>query len=220
MDVPSLFLISGALVVIGVCLFMLMELKARTLRTQVIDVPGTLRFEAHTFSVEVLLPTQQIKVDADQGRLTRHPLQGGPDEVQEGPLDATLPAPGLTIAVMKAETTLRPRQGRPQATGLYSITVRASDAMINAGKKLPGGFETVLEVTHIPGPVAQSFENFSNRVQIWADKLERRLKRELEERAQHEAAAALAEHEAKVRAEKAAERGKQKSGSNNGGPPP
>ena len=44
MDVQSLLLILGALAVIGGCVFMLMELRARTLRTRVIDAPGTLRF--------------------------------------------------------------------------------------------------------------------------------------------------------------------------------
>jgi hypothetical protein len=204
MDVQSLFMILGAMLVIGVCVYMLMELRARTLRTRVIDAPGTLRFEAHTFWVEVKLSAKQIKVHVDKGRLTRHPLQGGPDEVKDGPLDATLPAPGLNIAVMRSESTPGDGQTRPQATGLYSIILRASDATTNAAKKLPGGYETVLEVTQIPEPVAKSFESFSNRVQIWADKLEHRLKLDLAEQVQKEEDTARAAQEALAQAEGAA----------------
>jgi hypothetical protein len=201
MDVQSLFLILGALMVIGVCGYMLIELRARALRTRIIDVPGTLRFEAHTFSVEVMLPAKQLKVHVNKGRLTRHPLQGGPEEVREGPLDATLAAAGLNIAVTNAETTPRNGPERSPAPGMYSITLRASDAMVNAAKKLPGGFETVLDIAPIPGPVAKSFEAFSNRVQIWADKLAHRLKLEQAELAQKEEDTARAGQETKTRAE-------------------
>jgi hypothetical protein len=207
MDVQSLLLISGALVVIAVCVFMLFELRARTLRTRVVDVQGTLRFEAHTFSIEVKQTAKQILVHVNAGHLTRRPLLGGSDEVQQGPLDVTLPAPGLTIAVKQSEPTPRDGQNRPRATGLYSITVQASDAIVNAAKQLPGGHETVLEITQIPEPVARSFENFSNRVQIWADKLERRLQADLADLAQKAEDAAQAEQEAKLRDENAAEAG-------------
>jgi hypothetical protein len=201
MDVQSLLLILGALAVIGGCVFMLLELRSRTLRTRVVDVPGTLRFEAHTFSVEVKVSTQQIQVHVNKGRLTRHPLQGGSDEVQEGPLDVTLPAPGLTIAVAPADKTPRNGQDKRPTTGLYSITIRASDAMISATQKLPSRFESVVDITPVPESVAQSFETFSNRVHIWADKLERRLKADLAERTRQEEDAAQLEQETKWRAE-------------------
>ena len=126
MDVQSLLLILGALAVIGGCVFMLMEHRSRTLRTRVIDIPGTLRFEAHTFSVEVKVPTKQIQVHANKGRLTRTPLQSGPEEVQEGPLDATLPAPGLTMVVAPADNALRNGQNKRPTVGLSSITIPTS----------------------------------------------------------------------------------------------
>jgi hypothetical protein len=209
MDAQSLLLISGALLVIAVCGFMLFELRARTLRTRVIDVPGTLRFEAHTFSIEVKLTAKQIGVHANKGHLTRRPLAGGPDEVQQGPLDVTLPAPGLTMAVKPPDTTPREGQDRPRATGLYSITVRASDGLINAAQNLPGGYETTLEISNIPEPVAKSLGNFSNRVQIWADKMEHRLKADLAELAQKEEDAARIEKEATLLAQSAAAAGPQ-----------
>lgn len=201
MDVQSLLLILGALAVIGGCVFMLMELRSRTLRTRVIDVPGTLRFEAHTFSVDVKVSTKQIQIRVNQGRLTRHPLQGGSDEVQEGALDATLPAPGLTMVVAPADKAPRNGQNKRPTVGLSSITIRASDAMINATQKLPGGFASVVDIAPVPASVAQSFEAFSNRVHIWADKLERRLKFDLAERTQREEDAERLEQEAKLRAE-------------------
>ncbi|WP_210543444.1 hypothetical protein [Rhodoferax sp. PAMC 29310] len=206
MDVQSLLLISGALVVIAVCVFMLFELRARTLRTRVVDVQGTLRFEAHTFSIEVKQTAKQILVHVNAGHLTRRPLLGGSDEVQQGPLDVTLPAPGLTIAVKPPETTPREGQDRPRATGLYSITVRASDGLINAAQNLPGGYETTLEISNIPEPVAKSLGNFSNRLQIWADKMEHRLKAEL---AQKEEDSARIEKEATLLAQSAAAAGPQ-----------
>ncbi len=210
MDAQSLLLISGALLVIAVCVYMLIELGARTLRTRVIDVPGTLRFEAHTFSLEVKVTAQQIDVHVNEGHLTRHPLAGGPDDVQQGLLNVTLPAPGLTISVKPSEPDPLDGQDRPRAKGLYSITLRVSDALINAAKKLPGGHETVLEITKIPGPVAKSFEVFSNRVQIWADKMERRIKVDLAELAQMEEDAARKEQEATTPTQSAAETGAQK----------
>lgn len=210
MDAQSLLLISGALLVIAVCVYMLIELRARTLRTLVIDVPGTLRFEAHTFSLEVKVTAKHIEVHVNEGHLTRHALAGGPDDVQQGQLDVTLPAPGLSISVKPSEPAPLNGQDRPHATGLYSITLRATDALINATKKLPGGHETVLEITKIPAPVAKSFESFSNRVQIWADKMERRLKADLAERAQNEEDAARKEEEATALALRAAETGAQK----------
>ncbi len=192
--------------VIAVCVFMLFELRARTLRTRVVDVQGTLRFEAHTFSIEVKQTAKQILVHVNAGHLTRRPLLGGSDEVQQGPLDVTLPAPGLTIAVKPPETTPREGQDRPRATGLYSITVRASDGLINAAQNLPGGYETTLEISNIPEPVAKSLGNFSNRLQIWADKMEHRLKAEL---AQKEEDSARIEKEATLLAQSAAAAGPQ-----------
>ena len=209
MDVQSLLLILGALVVIGGCVFMLMELRSRTLRTRVIDVPGTLRFEAHTFSVDVKVSTKQVQLHVNKGRLTRHPLQGGADEVQEGPLDATLPATGLTTVVAPAEKTPRNGQDKRPTAGLYSVTIRASDAMINTMQKRPGGFEYVVDIAPVPASVAKSFEAFSNRIQIWADKLERRLKADLAERTQKEEDTARLEQEAKRRAEDDAEQAAQ-----------
>ena len=213
MDTLSLSLILGATLVIGVCGYLLIELKARTLRTRVIEVPGTLRFESHTFSINVELATKQIRVHMDKGRLTRHALQGGPDEVQEGPLDATLPAPGLHIVVKREEMQEGPGSTPTQTktSGPFTITLRASDATINAAQKLPGKVETVLEITSIPATVAKNFENFSNRVQIWADKLEHRLKMEGVERTRKEEKAAQAQQEAQRLDASAAENDAQAS---------
>lgn len=205
MDAQSLLLILGALVVIGVCVYLLIELKARTLRTRVIDRSGTLRFEAHTFSIEVILSTKQIQVHLDKGRLTLSPLQGGSDEVQEGPLDATLPAPGITITVTPFESAPRGTPARRAKLGLQSITLRGSDAMVNATKKVQGGFVSVVDIAPVPARVAQSFATFSNRVQIWTDKLEMRLKAELTEIAKREENAERKETEARLRAENESE---------------
>lgn len=209
MDAQSLLLISGALLVIAVCVFMLVELRARTLRTRVIDVPGTLRFEAHTFSLEVKVTAKQIEVHVNEGILTRHPLAGGPDDVKHGLLNVTLPAPGLTISVKPSQPAPLDGQDRPRATGLYSITLQATDALINGAKKLPGGHETALEITKIPEPVAKRFEVFSNRVQIWADKMERRLQADVDELTRKEEDAARKEQEATTIAQSAAEAGAQ-----------
>ena len=205
MDAQSLLLILGALVVIGVCVYLLIELKARTLRTRVIDRSGTLRFEAHTFSVEVMLSTKKIQVHLDKGRLTLSPLQGGPDEVQEGPLDATLPAPGISITVTPFESAPRGSHARRTKSGLQSITLRGSDTMVNATKKVQGGFESVVDIAPVPARVAHSFATFSNRVQIWTDKLEMRLKAELTEVAKREEDAERKETEARLRAESESE---------------
>ena len=205
MEISSQLLIAGALLIIGMCLLVLIELKVRTLRTRVIDEPGTLRFEARKFSVEVLLSMQQIKVQAGKGRLTRTPLQGGPDKVEDGPVNATLPALGLTIDVASPKALPLHEEGLGKAKGLYSLNVHASDALANAAKGLPGGYSTVLKIPDLPAPVAQHLESFANRVQIWADKMAQRLQQEQAALAQQAEAAALAEQLAKTRAESRAQ---------------
>lgn len=211
MDISSQLLIAGALLVIGLCLLVLIELKVRTLRTRVIDEPGTLRFEAQKFSVAVLLPTQQINVQAGLGRLTRTPLEGGLDHTEEGPVNATLPALGLTIDVLSPQAVPLHEEGLRQGKRLYSVTFHASDASAHDAKRLHGGHRTVLELTDIPTPVALQFESFANRVSIWADKLAQRLKREMEEQAQQAEAAALAEELARKRTESRAQASQAKA---------
>lgn len=205
MDLSSQLLIAGALLVIGLCLLVLIELKVRTLRTRVIDEPGTLRFEAHTFSVEVLLSTQQVKVQTGRGHLTRTPLEGGMDRREEGPLDATLPALGLTIAVVSPQDLPLHKAGLRKAKGHYAITFHASDALTQGVKGMLGGYSTVLEIIELPAHVALRFESFSNRIHIWAGKLAQRLKQEQEAKAEKEKAAALAEQRAQKRAESRAQ---------------
>lgn len=211
MDISSQLLIAGALLVIGLCLLVLIELKVRTLRTRVIDEAGTLRFEAHTFSVEVLLSTQQVKVQASKGRLTRTPLNGGMNQTEEGPVDAILPALGLTIDVSSPKPPPLHKARLGKAKPHYAMVLHASDALTHGAKELPGGYSTVLEITELPAQVAQRFESFANRIHIWTDKLAQRLKQEQEAKAEKEKAAALAEQRAQKREESRAQASQAKA---------
>lgn len=185
MQSQTLILIMSVAVALGLAWFVYHEQQARLLRTRVVELPGCLRFEAHGFCAEMAQSAKQLKVHAERGQLVQTPLAGGPQQAQLGPLDATLPAAGLQIEVVKAQG-----QATPSLAGSCTIIFTASDALTNAANKVSGGHASILTLDQIPVPVAMSFQNFANRVQLWADKITQRLEQDrLEQQRQEEEAA-------------------------------
>jgi hypothetical protein len=151
-----------------------MESQVRTLRTRIVDVNGGQRFEAHRFSAEVQRSAKQLLVHSQSATCVRTPLAGGEPQLQNGPLEVSLPAAGLKIEVARV-TAKAAGQEAPQSTGFCTITFTASDAPTHAAQNLPGGFATVLTMEQVPELVATSFHNFAGRVRVWVDKIEHRL---------------------------------------------
>jgi len=184
----------GVLAALGIAFYLYMDHQARILRTRIFDVPGGLRFESHTFSMEVQSKTKQMVIQARAGHWTHTPLEGGEDVVTVGPLDASVPAAGLQIEVGHGQSVT-------QAAGHCTITVKASDALTHAAENLPGGYRSVVKLEGVPGPVALSFNGFASRVRIWVEKVDVRLSRDRVERLRKEEEAAQAAEQEQLLAE-------------------
>lgn len=190
MENQTLILILSVAAALGLAWFVYLELQARLLRTRVVDSSGELRFEAHDFLVERLQAARQIKVHAEFGQLTSARLAGGASQVQQGQLDAVLPAVGLQIEVTRASANAEGgAESTPNSNMSWTITFTASDALTNAANKLPGGYASVLTIDRVPEPVAISFQLFANRLNIWAEKITSRLQQDNAEQQQKEQAA-------------------------------
>ena len=152
-DIPLGWLLGFAVLLI-LAWFGWVEYHARLLKTQVTQTGGLLRFEAHGWSVAVNRADQQLVVQARHGHLSQQPLTGGDVQVQDGPIAATLSAPGLRIAVLPDATT-----------GTRVVELQAVDAKV----------QSVLRIDRVPAPVAAQFGAFANQLRVWIDKLEQRL---------------------------------------------
>ncbi len=192
-------------VVLGVVgCYAYVEYQARLLKTHASRIPGGLRFEAHGWSVEVLRNDQQLRVKTQHGHYTRQLLEGGGDEVQEGPLNILLPAPGLQID-LTTELHAEPHAKAGQPTGLISVVFRASDETAFAAADKTGGAQHLLRLAQVPAPVAAQFQRFAGQIRVWVEKLDATLAQQMHLRAQRAEAEAAAQARAAARAKKAAE---------------
>jgi hypothetical protein len=184
--------------------FAYVEYQARLLKTHSGPIPGGLRFEANGWSVEVQRSNQQLRVKTRRGHYTRQPLEGGEEKVQQGPLTAVLPAPGLLIEVAQS---VHEGDGEEtgKATGLCTVVFRASDEAAFAMAEKPGGERYLLRLEQVPAPVAAKFHQFAGQIRLWVDKLDRNLAQQMQLRAQRAEAEAAAQARAAARAQKAAE---------------
>lgn len=192
-------------VVLGVLgFYVYVEYQARLLKTHSGPVPGGLRFEAQGWSVEVQRSTQQLRVKTRHGYFIHQPLDGGEEQVRQGALTATLPAPGLQI-----EVTQSVREGAGEETarpsGLCQVVFRASDETAFALAEKPGGERYLLRLEEVPAPVAAKFHQFAGQIRLWVDKLDRNLVQQMQLRAQRAEAEAAAQARAAARAQKTAD---------------
>lgn len=195
-----------------------LQQNAKLLATRTVEFAEGLRFEAHTFSVEMHQTTQCVKVRALQGTLQVTALQeGGSANNQGGVYEFCLPTTGLGVELVP--TPVAPDAGpAAQARHTFDIVFKSSgehpaepdtqpeaqpgaepDAQPgkNPGEK-PGSAgparSSVLRLNGLPAPVARNFQAFASRLTIWADKVTRfaaQDKAQAEQAARDAAAAAL-----------------------------
>ncbi len=191
MELQYLVLIVGAVMALGLALYLHLEYQARTLRTRIVDVSGGLRFEAHSFSIEVRRSSKQLAVISRTGRMVRTPLNKTEAQMQAAPFKALLPAAGLTIEVLRPIRDPM-AQGTPIPVGFCTLRLRATDAPGKDPQPVPGGHLTEVGIERVPDIVAVSFENFASRVRVWIEKIEHKLETERVAHARKEAETAQA----------------------------
>jgi len=181
----------GGAAVLGACVYLYMEYQAYLLRTNVVSVPGGLRFEAQGLSVESRHSAKEIKIISRNGRYTRQPLAGGDEEVQTGALAVTLPAIGLQIEVSRI--SVKGAEGKPAtATGFSRIVFLATDEPLQKAMKRTGGDRSELRIDRVPDPIATNFQQFANGLRVWIDKVEGQLAAQVAEQRKREEEAAAA----------------------------
>lgn len=166
----AIALISVALLV-GLGLVML-ELHRRSLRTQIYQLPGGLRFEAQRFSVQIQRKQQEVRVRCGRGILRAPGAGAAPGPAQAGPLECTFAAIGIAVEVRGSEP-LKPAESRSPKAGPFDVIIRSADG-------------TQLTIEQVNGTVAASFKYFYLQVRHWIDKLEQRVERERIERLRSE----------------------------------
>ena len=187
-----------------------MQQNAKLLATRTVEFDEGLRFEAHTFSVEMHQTTQCVKVRALRGTMQATALQpGGTAQNQGGVHEFCLPAAGLGVELVR--TPVAPNGGPAVQTKNTFDIVFTSTGDLHAepgaepgaepsaergAEPGPSGHTTpsVIRLNGLPAPVAKSFQAFASRLTIWADRVTKfaaQDKAQAEQAAQDAAAAAL-----------------------------
>lgn len=200
-----LVLIVG-LAALGWLVWSYMQQNAKLLETRTIEIPGGLRFEAHAFSVEMHQTDKCVKVSAQPGTMQVKALhEDGTEHNQDGVSPLTLPAAGLSVAVVRTPVASEGRSGG-QATNTFDIVFNAAGEL--SAEPDAGGHTTatVVRLQGLPAPVAKSFQAFASRLTIWADKVTKFAAQDKAQalQAAQDAATAALEAQTKAEAEQAA----------------
>jgi hypothetical protein len=190
---PLLWWALGGAIVLGAAVYLFMEYQAYLLRTDVINVPGGLRFVAQSFSVEVRHASKEIKVVAKDAQYTRQALPAGEEEVQSGALTVTLAAVGMQIEVGRISIKGADDEAA-EATGFSRIVLAASDETLRQTEGKEPSERSELRLDRVPDSIALDFQQFANGVRAWIDKVEQQLAARIaakRQREQEEASAAL-----------------------------
>jgi hypothetical protein len=174
-----------ALILVGLLVMLalvLLDLHRRSLRTLTLQVPGGLRFEAQSFSVQVQRTEQELHVCCQRGRLSPPASDAAQAPVSMGSVACTFAAMGVVVEVRDG---VRPggHASQPMPSGYCDIVVRGSDG-------------TQLVIERIPDTVAASFKQFFLQVRVWINKLEQRAERARIERLRSEEDTAQAQQHA------------------------
>lgn len=164
--------------------FLIFELRLRALRTHVLQFPGSLRFEAHEFSVQIQRTEKEVRVRCNNGNWQPSEVVAARLPARVGRVEYTFAALGFRVEVGEAVRQL-PGQAAPILLGHCEIRMRGAD-------------DTRLTIQRIPKPVALAFENFAKQTRLWVEKLETRQRLESQEQLRKEAEQAQAEQDAKV----------------------
>ena len=172
-----------------------MEYQVRMLRTTASKLAGGLLFTSRFITVGTRYATQEVVVNAPQGR---HAMEAAAADLARLPnkeLAVVLPAIGLVCDV-KVNSTNRAGKTADRCT----ITFTASDAAKRLALGLPATPAAVVVVDNVPLPVAHAFQSFAGQMALWIERVEQRvhLEREAQQRKKEEEAAAQAAVEAAV----------------------
>lgn len=186
---PLLWWTLGGATALGAAVYLFLEYQAYMLRTKVINIPGGLRFVAQGFAVEVRHKAKEILVLAKDGSYKRQALPDGEDEVQTGAISVTLAAAGLRIEVARISVK-EGEEGNAIPTGLSRIVLVSSDEPLRAAQGKKPSVRSELILKQVPDPIAADFQQFSNGLRAWIDKIEQRLAADLAAQRQREEEAA------------------------------
>lgn len=194
-----LVLIVG-LAALGWLVWSFMQQNAKLLQTRTVEFAEGLRFEAHTFSVEMQQTAKCVKVSAQPGTMKVTAMQGGTEQNHDGVSEFSLPAAGLGVALVRTPAASDGRTAA-QATNTFDIVFNAPGGL--GAEPVASGSNASVRLQGVPEPVAKDFQAFASRLTIWADKLTKfaeQDKAQAQQAAQDAAAAALeaqAQEEAK-----------------------
>ncbi len=196
-----LVLIVG-LAALGWMVWTYMQQNAKLLATRTVEFAGGLRFEAHTFSVEMHQAAKCIKVSAQHGTMKVTALQGGTEQHHDGVSDIRLPAAGLRVAVVRTPVASDGRTAA-QAINTFDIVFNAAGGLGAEPEAIVNASTAVVRLQGLPEPVAKSFQAFASRLTIWADKLTKFAEQDKAQALQAAQDAATAALEAQAKAEAA-----------------
>ena len=143
---------------------LLWEMQLRARRTRVVQVPGGLRFEAQSFSVEFQRKEKEVRVQCAHGVLAPASHRPDPEPAKAARTACKFAAAGFRVEVRESVMQVAD-QVAPVLTGYSEIHMRGADEM-------------TLTIPQVNPEVAADFAFFSRQVSHWIDKLERRLERE------------------------------------------
>lgn len=206
MNAVVLLLLIAGLAALGVLVWTYIQQKAKLLQTRTVEFAGGLRFEAHTFSVEMHQAAKRIKVSAKQGTLKVTGLPSGTEHHHDGVSDLSLPALGLAVAVVR--TPVAP-DGRSAVQAMNTFDIEFNTPHGLSTTRGPGAepdamgtaSTPVVRLQGLPEPVAMHFQAFASRLTIWADKITKfaeQEKAQAQQAAQDAATAAAAALEAQA----------------------
>lgn len=143
--------------------------NAKLLQTRTVKLAGGVRFEAHTFSVEMQQAAKCVKVSAQPGTMKVTATQGGAPQNHDGVLDFSLPAAGLQVTVARTPA-VSDGQSAAQASNTFDIAFHTPGAL---GEESAATDHASVLLQGLPEPVATSFQAFATRLTLWADKLKK-----------------------------------------------
>lgn len=204
MNAVGVLLLVVGLAIIGWLVWTYLQHNARLLQTRTTEFAGGVRFEAHTFAVEMHQNDKHVKVSAQPGSLKVMALKLGTGQAAGGMSEVYLPAAGLTVALERTPISLD-MGTTAQATTTFDIVFSTTEGLGAESDANPHAPAQAVRVQGLPEPVARSFQSFASRLTIWADKVTKFAEQDkaLAQQAAQEAAAAL-EAQAKEEAAKAA----------------
>ena len=193
----------SAAAMLGVAIYGYMEYHAYLLRTRISNVDGGQRFFSQRFTVETRQAAQEVVIQTREGSYTQSKSQSDIAQTRSGAQAVTLPAMGLRIS--NARIVIRPDgDGAPVETGFSTVEFQASDDLLCRAQGRTPGARSSLVIRDVPNPIAEDFQHFINRLNLWIDKIEHGVLIEIERRRKEEEERARAEALAAAKAKKAA----------------